>query len=207
MELDADESPDWSVEPDILQPVVDQRGQLRCGAACHPALQLGEQLRKVVPELVMLEMPDMVVLSRMIEEPCPICPTAGGETQWFPHRFESAFVARNLSFSGQFMTRIPPELHRQVNMAARLSGKSLNAWLSEQLQSAVARMGITGDKKAVSDSRNVTKRTGKRRPVLRRSAPNAKGDQPQRGIPGSIPRAVGQPPALVILRLNADCGR
>lgn len=44
-------------------------------------------------------------------------------------------------FSGQFMTRIPPDLHRQVNLAASLSGKSLNAWISEQLQSAVARGG------------------------------------------------------------------
>lgn len=44
-------------------------------------------------------------------------------------------------FSGQFMTRIPPDLHRQVNLAASLSGKSLNAWISEQLQSAVTRGG------------------------------------------------------------------
>jgi predicted HicB family RNase H-like nuclease len=41
-------------------------------------------------------------------------------------------------FSGQFVTRIPPELHRKVNLAASLSGKSLNAWVAEQLQSAVA---------------------------------------------------------------------
>jgi predicted HicB family RNase H-like nuclease len=40
--------------------------------------------------------------------------------------------------SGQFVTRIPPELHRKVNLAARLSGKSLNAWVSEQLASAVS---------------------------------------------------------------------
>ena len=39
-------------------------------------------------------------------------------------------------FSGQFVTRISPELHRQVNVAAAPSGKSLNAWVSEQLQSA-----------------------------------------------------------------------
>jgi predicted HicB family RNase H-like nuclease len=45
-------------------------------------------------------------------------------------------------FSGQFVTRIPPELHRKVNLAASLSGKSLNAWVSEQLQSAVADLGI-----------------------------------------------------------------
>ena len=41
-------------------------------------------------------------------------------------------------FSGQFVTRIPPELHRQVNVAAVISGKSLNAWVVEQLQTAVA---------------------------------------------------------------------
>ncbi len=41
-------------------------------------------------------------------------------------------------FSGQFVTRISPDLHRQVNSAAALSGKSLNAWVTEQLQGAVA---------------------------------------------------------------------
>jgi predicted HicB family RNase H-like nuclease len=45
-------------------------------------------------------------------------------------------------FSGQFVTRIPPDLHRQVNLAAHLAGKSLNAWVSEQLQSAVSRVGF-----------------------------------------------------------------
>jgi predicted HicB family RNase H-like nuclease len=44
----------------------------------------------------------------------------------------------NKPFSGQFVTRIPPELHRQVNLAASISGKSLNAWVTEQLQAAVA---------------------------------------------------------------------
>ena len=46
----------------------------------------------------------------------------------------------NKPFSGQFVTRIPPELHRQVNLAASISGKSLNAWVVEQLQAAVARI-------------------------------------------------------------------
>ena len=44
----------------------------------------------------------------------------------------------NKPFSGQFITRVPPELHRQVNLAASISGKSLNAWVAEQLQAAVA---------------------------------------------------------------------
>jgi predicted HicB family RNase H-like nuclease len=46
----------------------------------------------------------------------------------------------NKPFSGQFVTRIPPELHRQVNLAPSISDKSLNAWVSEQLQAAVARI-------------------------------------------------------------------
>lgn len=46
-------------------------------------------------------------------------------------------------FSGQFVTRVSPDLHRQINLAASLSGKSLNAWVSEQLQSAVARIPAT----------------------------------------------------------------
>jgi len=41
-------------------------------------------------------------------------------------------------FSGQFVARIPPDLHRKANLAASLSGKSLNAWVCEQLESAVA---------------------------------------------------------------------
>jgi predicted HicB family RNase H-like nuclease len=44
-------------------------------------------------------------------------------------------------FSGRFVTRIPPELHRQVNVAAVISGKSLNTWVAEQLQDAVLRVG------------------------------------------------------------------
>ena len=43
-------------------------------------------------------------------------------------------------FSGQFVTRIPPDLHRQVNLAAKTSGQSLNAWVVEQLRSAVSRV-------------------------------------------------------------------
>ena len=44
-------------------------------------------------------------------------------------------------FSGQFVTRIPPDLHRQVSVAAAVSGTSLNAWVAEQLQGAVLRTG------------------------------------------------------------------
>lgn len=44
--------------------------------------------------------------------------------------------------SGQFVTRISPELHRQVNAAAVLAGKSLNAFVTEQLQAAVQKNGV-----------------------------------------------------------------
>jgi predicted HicB family RNase H-like nuclease len=40
--------------------------------------------------------------------------------------------------SGQFVVRIPPELHRRVNMLAGASGKSLNAWVAEHLDKETA---------------------------------------------------------------------
>jgi predicted HicB family RNase H-like nuclease len=43
-------------------------------------------------------------------------------------------------FSGQFVTRISPELHRQVHLAAVVAGKSLNAWVTERLGEAVGRV-------------------------------------------------------------------
>src|SRR5437868_3048547 len=42
-------------------------------------------------------------------------------------------------FSGQFIMRVSPELHRQIHLAASMANKSLNAWVAEQLQTAVAR--------------------------------------------------------------------
>jgi len=44
-------------------------------------------------------------------------------------------------FSGQFVTRITPELHRQVNGAAMVAGQSLNAWVTEQLLAGVRSVG------------------------------------------------------------------
>lgn len=37
-------------------------------------------------------------------------------------------------FSGQFVTRVSPDLHRRISVAATLAGKSLNAWVTEQLE-------------------------------------------------------------------------
>jgi predicted HicB family RNase H-like nuclease len=40
-------------------------------------------------------------------------------------------------FSGQFVTRISPDLHRRASIEASRAGKSLNAWVAEKLASAV----------------------------------------------------------------------
>jgi predicted HicB family RNase H-like nuclease len=54
-------------------------------------------------------------------------------------------------FSGQFMTRIPPDLHRRVNLAATLANRSLNAWVSEQLEQAAARAGLGSTKRETAE--------------------------------------------------------
>jgi len=40
-------------------------------------------------------------------------------------------------FSGQFIVRIPPEIHREAFIEAKKSGKSLNAWVKEAIGKAV----------------------------------------------------------------------
>lgn len=67
-------------------------------------------------------------------------------------------------FSGQFVTRLSPELHRQVNVAATLSGQSLNAWVAEQLQHAVQRSAISSAaNKTAAVKAKATKKAAKRR--------------------------------------------
>jgi predicted HicB family RNase H-like nuclease len=41
-------------------------------------------------------------------------------------------------FSGKFMLRIPPDLHRKAYESARKAGKSLNAWIAERLSETTA---------------------------------------------------------------------
>jgi predicted HicB family RNase H-like nuclease len=36
--------------------------------------------------------------------------------------------------SGRFVTRVSPDLHRRISRAAAAAGKSLNAWVAEQLE-------------------------------------------------------------------------
>lgn len=80
-------------------------------------------------------------------------------------------------FSGQFVTRISPELHRQVNAAAAVSGKSLNAWVTEQLQAAVQRIGAIKDAgKKVAAGAKAAKKTSRKK------------DSPQHAYPRSLQR-------------------
>jgi predicted HicB family RNase H-like nuclease len=39
-------------------------------------------------------------------------------------------------FSGKFVVRLDPETHREISTAARKSGKSLNAWVTDNLAAA-----------------------------------------------------------------------
>jgi predicted HicB family RNase H-like nuclease len=57
-------------------------------------------------------------------------------------------------FSGQFITRVSPDLHRRVNIAATLSGKSLNAWVTEQLEKGAQQVGTTANDRARVRSRS-----------------------------------------------------
>lgn len=41
-------------------------------------------------------------------------------------------------FSGKFVVRLPPDLHRAAVLAAKRSGKSLNAWIEENVAQALA---------------------------------------------------------------------
>jgi predicted HicB family RNase H-like nuclease len=40
-------------------------------------------------------------------------------------------------FSGKFVVRIDPELHRRITLQAQLANKSLNGWISETLETAL----------------------------------------------------------------------
>ncbi|MGB5597010.1 MAG: type II toxin-antitoxin system HicB family antitoxin [Crocosphaera sp.] len=39
-------------------------------------------------------------------------------------------------FSGRFLVRIDPELHKQIYVKAKQEGKSLNTWVQEKLSSS-----------------------------------------------------------------------
>jgi predicted HicB family RNase H-like nuclease len=67
-------------------------------------------------------------------------------------------------FSGQFVARVSPELHRQASFAACLAGKSLNAWVTEQLQAALKSSPLTAGRQAKqASSRRPNGKTATRR--------------------------------------------
>ena len=39
-------------------------------------------------------------------------------------------------FSGKFVIRVPPDVHREAFLKARSAGKSLNAWVTEVIKSS-----------------------------------------------------------------------
>jgi predicted HicB family RNase H-like nuclease len=41
-------------------------------------------------------------------------------------------------FTGKFVLRLSPDLHRRVYIAARAAGKSLNAWVADHLDETTA---------------------------------------------------------------------
>jgi predicted HicB family RNase H-like nuclease len=62
-------------------------------------------------------------------------------------------------FSGKFVIRAGADLHRRVSVAATRSGKSLNAWVTEQLERGVQQV----------DASATAKRTrGRSRPLPRK---------------------------------------
>jgi predicted HicB family RNase H-like nuclease len=42
-------------------------------------------------------------------------------------------------YSGRFLVRVPPEVHRAAAIAAARAGRSLNSWVAERLERAVGR--------------------------------------------------------------------
>ncbi len=48
-------------------------------------------------------------------------------------------------FSGKISLRILPEVHRAAAIAARMEGKSLNAWIAEAVEEAVEKSGDVVD--------------------------------------------------------------
>lgn len=70
-------------------------------------------------------------------------------------------------YSGRFVTRLAPELHRRLTLAAKMAGKSLNAWVADQLRVAVANADVRdsrgGGPTSVTESRTTRRRVARSR--------------------------------------------
>ena len=69
------------------------------------------------------------------------------------------------------VTVYDPELHCQVNVAAAVSGKSLNGWVTEQRQAAVQRVAVNkaAGKKTAAKQKAAKKASKRNRDVNRRA--------------------------------------
>ena len=64
-------------------------------------------------------------------------------------------------FSGQFVARLSPDLHRRIYLAAALAGKSLNAWVAEQLERGVQQFDNLKLDRAKAHPRRKSKKAAK----------------------------------------------
>jgi predicted HicB family RNase H-like nuclease len=70
-------------------------------------------------------------------------------------------------FSGKFVARISPQLHRQVSMLAEVSGKSLNSLVEECLSQIVGK-SVSSDRLAASADQPSATKPAKRRATRHR---------------------------------------
>ncbi len=68
-------------------------------------------------------------------------------------------------FSGHFATRVPPELHRQISLAASRAEMSLNAWVVEQLRAGV----FSEESQSKIDKKSSPKRASRKTATSQRS--------------------------------------
>ena len=73
-------------------------------------------------------------------------------------------------FSGQFITRADPELHRKAFMLSSLSGLSLNAWIVKNLRELIDRAWSSEyDLLAGPPSKAIVRHTGRRKKQRQRN--------------------------------------
>ncbi len=57
-------------------------------------------------------------------------------------------------FSGTFTVRVPPELHRNIYLQARLANQSLNSWVSEVFEQQVSTVKRQKQRQPVAPSKS-----------------------------------------------------
>jgi predicted HicB family RNase H-like nuclease len=64
-------------------------------------------------------------------------------------------------YSGRFVVRMPPRLHRDLDVIAKTSGRSLNSWVVMQLQEAAGAGGPIGRAASVARAKRTSVAHGK----------------------------------------------